>query len=131
MQEKKDNKSIIYIVSILLVIVGLFAFSYYQKNKPGKLDGFAQCLKDSGAQFYGAFWCPHCQTQKKLFGSSARLLPYTECSTPDGSAQTEVCKEAGIKGYPTWTFKNASTTSGEVSLDTLAENTSCELPKDN
>jgi hypothetical protein len=27
------------------------------------LDDFAKCIKDSGAMFYGAFWCPHCQVR--------------------------------------------------------------------
>ncbi|MEK6827042.1 MAG: hypothetical protein AABX99_00990, partial [Nanoarchaeota archaeon] len=58
---------------------------------PGKYDQFAQCLKDKGAVFYGAFWCSHCIAQKKLFGSSAKLLPYVECSTADASGQAQIC----------------------------------------
>jgi thiol-disulfide isomerase/thioredoxin len=98
---------------------------------PGKYDQFAQCLKDKGTIFYGAFWCPHCQAQKAEFGNSAKLLPYVECSTPDGQGQTQVCKDAGIVEYPTWQF-NASTTdriTGDVTLATLAEKTSCALPQ--
>ena len=95
---------------------------------PGKYDTFAQCLKDKGAIFYGAFWCPHCQAQKKMFGSSVKLLPYVECSTPDGSAQTKECKEKGIDGYPTWEFSDGSRLSGEIPLEQLAEKTSCPLP---
>ena len=26
----------------------------------------AQCLKDKGVIFYGAFWCPHCKKQVSL-----------------------------------------------------------------
>lgn len=96
---------------------------------PGKLDGFAQCLKDKGATFYGAFWCPHCQNQKKLFGSSAKLLPYVECSTPSGQSQTQICKDKNIEGYPTWEFADASRESGELSLTRLAEKTGCTLPE--
>jgi len=97
-------------------------------DKPGKLDAFATCIAESGATFYGAFWCPHCQNQKAMFGTSARLLPYVECSTPDGNSQLPVCNDAGVKGYPTWEFADGSRESGEVSLERLAEKTSCTLP---
>ena len=96
---------------------------------PGKYDEFAMCLKDKGAIFYGAFWCPHCQKQKKLFGSSAKLLPYVECSTPDGGAQTKICIDKDVKGYPTWEFADGSRLSGEVSLAQLVEKTACVLPQ--
>ncbi len=85
----------------------------------------AQCIKESGAVFYGAFWCPHCQEQKALFGSAVTLLPYTECSTLDGKDQTQVCKDAHIMSYPTWRFKDNSELLGAISLETLAEKTGC------
>ena len=96
---------------------------------PSQLDGFTQCLKDKGAIFYGAFWCIHCQNQKKLFGSSEKLLPYVECSTSDGSAQNQTCKDKKVEGYPTWEFADGTRLSGEIELEKLAEKTGCELPK--
>jgi len=100
---------------------------------PGKYDSFATCLKDKGATFYGAFWCPHCQAQKKLFGSSAKLLPYVECSTADGQGQTQICIDKNITSYPTWELADGTRLPTEneagVTLETLAAKTSCELPK--
>jgi hypothetical protein len=96
---------------------------------PGKYDAFATCLKDKGATFYGAFWCPHCQDQKKLFGSSVHLLPYVECSTPDASAQTQVCIDKKITSYPTWIFADGSILNGLIPLQQLADKTSCTLPQ--
>lgn len=96
---------------------------------PGKLDAFADCLKQNGATFYGAFWCPHCQSQKALFGKSAKRLPYLECSTPDGRGQTAVCKDKKIESYPTWEFKDGSRLNGEIPLAQLAEKTGCLLPQ--
>lgn len=63
----------------------------------------AEALGASGARFYGASWCPHCQDQKKLFGAAARYLPYVECS-PNGpkAPQAMECVGEDIKGYPTW-----------------------------
>ena len=117
------------------VIVILFIVWIAATNRgPGELDAFASCIKDSGAVFYGAFWCPHCNNQKSMFGKSAKLLPYVECSTPDGQGQLQVCKDKSITNYPTWDFPPvapASTTgrlTGEVKLETLAEKTGCPLP---
>ncbi len=120
--------SIIILIITIAVIGGLGYYINQQNSKPGELDGFAQCIKDKGTIFYGTFWCPHCQNQKKVFGRSARLLPYTECSTPDGKGQLSVCTEKGVKSYPTWVFADETTLTGEVELSVLAEKTGCELP---
>ena len=114
----------------LLVLAGIIGFSYFENTAPSNLDGFAQCLKDKGATFYGAFWCPHCQNQKKMFGRSAKLLPYVECSTPDGQGQLQVCIDKKVEGYPTWEFLDGSREGGEVPLEKLAEKTSCTLPQE-
>lgn len=60
-------------------------------------------LSDSGAKMYGAYWCPHCQEQKEMFGAAAWRLPYVECS-PDGQGrpQAPVCHSLNILSYPTW-----------------------------
>jgi len=120
-----------YIISgVVVLIVLLFGGYYYnQYRTPGKYDAFAQCLGDRGAIFYGAFWCPHCQNQKKMFGKSEKLLPYVECSTPNGQGQLQVCIDAGIQSYPTWEFSDGSRLNGEIPLQTLAEKTNCELSK--
>ena len=120
-------KKYVYILIGLVILAGI-VFLIVTPGKPGKYDSFAQCLTDKDAVFYGAFWCSHCQAQKKLFGSSQKLLPYVECSTADGSAQTEVCIDKNITGYPTWEFADGSRLNGEIALQTLAEKTSCQLP---
>jgi thiol-disulfide isomerase/thioredoxin len=118
-------------IAIAIVGVALLGWAILALNQQStKLDGFATCVKDSGATFYGAFWCPHCQAQKALFKKSARLLPYVECSQPDGKTQTQVCIDKGIKSYPTWYFQDGSVENGEVSLAKLAEKTGCVVPTD-
>jgi hypothetical protein len=112
--------------SVALIAILLWGFT--ASRGPGPPDTFAQCLADKGAIFYGAFWCSHCQNQKAMFGKSARLLPYVECSTPDGRGQLPLCTEKKIEGYPTWVFPDGSRESGEVSLARLAEKTGCTLP---
>jgi len=128
---KTNIKQIIIWVLVIGAFVGGMGYLLVKNSVPsgpGNLDAFAQCLKDKGATFYGAFWCPHCQAQKKLFGSSVKLLPYVECSTPDGSAQNQTCKDKKIEGYPTWEFSDGSRLNGEIPLETLAEKTGCVLP---
>jgi hypothetical protein len=124
---EKNNIIIILGAIALLVVGGIIAYSSSAPKGPGQYDEFAQCLKEKGATFYGAFWCPHCREQKRMFGSSAQYLNYVECSTPDGRGQTPVCKEKGITSYPTWIFADGATSSGTLSLDTLASRTGCVL----
>ncbi|OGG45280.1 hypothetical protein A2673_01685 [Candidatus Kaiserbacteria bacterium RIFCSPHIGHO2_01_FULL_50_13] len=112
----------------LLIILGVAA-SFYVKSKPGALDGFAQCLTEKSVTFYGAFWCPNCASQKRLFGRSAELLSYVECSTADSQGQLAVCKDAGIEQYPTWEFADASRLTGVQPLAVLAEKSGCILPQ--
>ena len=127
------NNKKIFILIVGLLVLGTIATVLLQSNNtppgPGKYDAFATCLKDKGSVFYGAFWCPHCQAEKKLFGSSAKLLPYVECSTADASAQTQACIDKKIESYPTWEFADGSRLTGEIPLQQLADKTSCPLPQ--
>lgn len=114
-----------------VVILGLIVWLIVTPGKAGKLDAFATCLKDQGVKFYGAFWCPHCQAQKALFGSSVKLLPYIECSNPDGQSQNALCNSLGIQSYPTWVFPSGTTTAtstGEQTLQDLSTKANCPLP---
>jgi len=126
--DKKTKKAVGWIVAVIAV-AGLAWFWIYWQQRPARLDEFARCLKDRGAIFYGAFWCPHCQNQKTMFGRSSRLLPYVECSTADGKSQLDICKEKRVEGYPTWEFTDGSREAGEVPLKRLSDKTGCELPK--
>ncbi|OGG53532.1 hypothetical protein A2851_03755 [Candidatus Kaiserbacteria bacterium RIFCSPHIGHO2_01_FULL_53_29] len=124
----KNGVVIFWLILIALIVAGVGA-SVFVKAAPSKLDGFAQCLKDKGVIFYGAFWCPHCQRTKAMFGSSAKLLPYVECSTPDGQGQTQICVDKKITSYPTWVFLNSTTTlTGERTLQELSSASGCPLP---
>ncbi len=125
----KDLKKWGIIAIIIIVLVALGYVWFVQASKPGKLDDFAKCLKDSGAKFYGAFWCPHCQDQKEAFGSSKKYLPYIECSTTDSNGQLKVCSDAKVEAYPTWEFKDGAREEGELSLQKLAEKTGCVIPQ--
>lgn len=123
------NKSTLFWGVIALLIVGGIGSSWYMKTLPGKYDHLAQCLGEKGAKFYGAFWCPHCNEQKKLFGNSEKLLPYVECSQPNGRDRTQICIDKNIEQYPTWEFADGSRLTGERQPAELAEKTGCAMPE--
>ena len=124
----KKIKILILILAVLAAVFAITAVVSMQEKNSGKFDEFAKCLSDKGAKFYGAFWCSHCQTQKAMFGSSKKYLPYTECSTPDTNGQLQACADQQIKTYPTWKFADGSVSEGTLSLNTLSEKTGCVLP---
>lgn len=127
---------IFFIIIGAIILIGIGAAIFTSKKSGTGTDGtaspkvaFAQCLKEKGVIFYGAFWCPHCQAQKKLFGKKAfDALNSVECSTADGKNQTQECKDAGISGYPTWHFADGSRKTGELTFAELAEQTTCPAP---
>lgn len=121
-----------YILLVVILVGGLVAVRHSTggaAKAPTDLDPFISCLADKGAKFYGAFWCPHCQAQKKALKNSPQIASvYVECSTPDTKSQTQVCIDKGITGYPTWEFADGSQADGEQTLEQLSEKTGCILP---
>ncbi len=114
---------------LLISILLIGGFVFLNAPKSTKWDGVAQCLTQKNVKFYGAFWCPHCQRQKQMFGDAAQYLPYVECSTADGNGQTDICKAKKIQTYPTWEFPDGSRITGETDPAILAKKVSCPVPK--
>ena len=85
------------------------------------LKALATHLQESGARFYGAYWCPACQEQKVLFTASAERLPYVEC-TPGGRGGPRAvdCVTQNIGEYPTWIIDGRRYT-GVVSVERLVQ----------
>lgn len=111
-------------IIVLVTVLGYGASTFYSPNT-GSDVVLAKCIADSGAKFYGAFWCSHCNDQKELFGSAAEYLPYIECSNTDRS-QKQVCAAAGIDAYPTWVFADGSRGNVLTKLE-LSRRTGCAL----
>jgi thiol-disulfide isomerase/thioredoxin len=117
------KRTILFIMLLAVVLlVGCSSVNY---------DTFAQCLTESGAVFYGAYWCPHCEDLKAEFGDSIQHVNYVECSLPNRGGQTEICEREGIESYPTW--KNAQgviqpPSSGMTWMQQLSFHTGCPLP---
>jgi glutaredoxin len=123
---KIKKKYLIAIATVIVVAVLYYAFSN-RPQPPGQYDDFAKCLTEKGATLYGAYWCPHCQNQKAMFGSSKKYLNYVECDPNGDNANPDLCKSNNITGYPTW-IVNGTHYEGEQSLEKLGSLTGCSLP---
>lgn len=90
----------------------------------------ADHLRTTGAKMYGAYWCPHCHEQKEAFGKEAfALVNYVECDPNGLNPQPELCREAGITGYPSWEIEG-KIYSGRQTLDELADASGYTGPRD-
>lgn len=117
------SKKFAYILLFLIfaALLGWLFISSLPKESL-RMDEFAQCLSQKGAVMYGAYWCPHCQAQKRLFGESFKYVNYVECTK-----ETKKCEDKKITGYPTWDFADGSRIEGEINLQDLSEKTSCQI----
>lgn len=92
------------------------------------LDDFAKCLTSKKAIMYGSFLCPHCDDQRKLFGSSFQYVTYVECSSRGSRQLTFPCVAAQIRYTPTWIFDAGDRLVGFQPLKNLSDKTGCKLP---
>lgn len=113
----------------IILVMGIVIVSGCAANNKGtsRYDDFAKCLTEQGAKFYGAYWCPHCENQKGMFGNSIDYVNYIECSLPNRAGQTEECRQAEIESYPTWEFQDGKRVSGVMSFEQLSQNSGCEI----
>ena len=125
-KSRKSRKKILFYSIALIIIGGLIYYGIYTSAQPGKYDDFAKCLTENNVKEYGAFWCPKCAEQKKLFGKSFKYVTYIECDARGDNAQPELCQRNGIRGYPTWQIGNEFI-QGVQTLETLSELTNCNL----
>ena len=111
---------------VILVLHGSYVMPQAEATGPEDpmIRALAEHLADKGVRFYGASWCPHCQEQKRLFGASARRLPYIECNLAGPNApQASACTSAGVQNYPTWIINGRAIAGQVLSLAELAEAT--------
>ena len=118
----KKKNLLVYTLGIAIFIIALFLL-FRQNETPASpnIEKLALCLKEKNVTMYGAYWCPHCQNQKKLFGSAFKDVPYVECTE-----DTTKCREMNIQNYPTWILEDGKRLVGEIPLDTLAKESSCQ-----
>jgi hypothetical protein len=116
-----------YVIIGIVILFAGFSVNAYVNSAEGKYDEFAKCLSENGVTMYGAYWCPHCNAQKQMFGNSWELVNYVECSLPEKAGQTQECTESKIKSYPTWEFQNGLRIEGEMPLEKISSLSGCKL----
>ena len=118
-------------IAIIVAVAALFAAAAYLGfvKRSSRYDALAKCTAAKGAKMYGAYWCPHCQEQEEAFGSSFKYVNYVECGVKGNvHVQSDACKQAQIKHYPTWEFADGSRFEGKQTFEFLSEKTGCSLP---
>ena len=122
-----QNSKNAYIYGVLILAIVVAALVFWSSRGPevnADVEKLAACLASKNITMYGADWCPHCQNEKKAFGSSFSKIPYVECP-----ADPQSCIDAGIKGYPTWIFPDGKRLEGEQGIQKLAEESGCSAEK--
>ena len=122
-RKRERNKQLFNYGILAVVFIALLYAAYVwwdANNTLGQHDALAKCLTAKGVVMHGTDWCPHCQEQKQLFGTSFKFVDYINCDL-----QPDVCKADGVDGYPTWTFPGGKNATGTQPLDILAERAGC------
>jgi len=115
------KKMMILITLIIFLVVIGCNNDYQQDDSSPENTALALCLTEHDVTMYGTEWCPHCQNQKKAFGSAFKEINYVDCDK-----DRNACEQAGVQGYPTWNI-NGQNYPGEQSLDKLAQLAGCEI----
>ncbi|MFA7243875.1 MAG: protein disulfide isomerase family protein [Patescibacteria group bacterium] len=128
-------------IAVIIVIIGLVILFYSNKKSSSEqansdnsgegnvagvttedqdfATGLAKYMTAQGMVMYGAYWCPHCKSQKEIFGDAFKYVDYVECDASGPDANPDECVAKGIEGYPTWIY-NGTKYSGDKSLQELA-----------
>lgn len=81
----------------------------------------ANHLNQVGARMYATYWCGYCRRQQEMFGPEAvQRLTIIECDPRGQNAQPQLCRQAGVSGFPTWEI-NGRQYPGMYPLERLAE----------
>ncbi len=108
----------------LITLTGTFGVYASQSKSIAVSQTYAgklvQHLNATGAKMYGAYWCPHCNEQKEIFGNAAKQIPYIECDPKGEKSQTQLCIDKKVKSFPTWEI-NGTTYEGRRNLNELAD----------
>jgi hypothetical protein len=111
-----------------LVVLAFAVTLLFANQRRHRYDDFARCLTEKGVKMYGLYWCEHCAQQEEMFGASFKYVPYVECGIKGQRGEQPVCKDAGVKLFPTWQFPDGQRHEGVLPLDSLSRRSGCSLP---
>ena len=123
-QSRQRHRRILAQMTIGMAVIGIAISSCSSSAQDAAADAhayqLAQHLTSQNVTMYGAYWCPHCESQKELFGDAVEVLNYVECDPQGENAQPQLCQDKSIQGYPTWEIDGVLYP-GTHSLKELAE----------
>lgn len=111
----------LFLISIIVLSACSSSSDYTSIKATPEVENLASCLTENGAVMYGTLWCPHCNEQKKLFGSAFENIVFVDCDK-----NTNACMDANVRAYPTWIINDTQYT-GTQQLYNLAKISGCEL----
>ena len=95
-----SNKFILTSLIIFIVTVGgsYIAHSSVRKATPvtKTMIELAKHLNSTNSSMYGSYTCPHCNTQKLMFGEAFKYINYVECNPGGENSNASLCNEKGI-----------------------------------
>jgi ribosomal protein S27E len=110
---------------LIFLIAGLYIFTNWFSILTGYFTGeseqakLAQCLRESGAEFYTSVSCADCEKQEELFGESFKLISSIDCGN-----NKELCPN--LREIPAW-YINKNVHYGLKALNELKELSGCTV----
>tara|TARA_Y100000310_G_scaffold345811_1_gene470324 strand:- start:9086 stop:9433 length:348 start_codon:yes stop_codon:yes gene_type:complete len=111
-----------------VILVGLMFGLYFVTDWFSKVTGYilgedererlANCLDESGAEFYSVWKCRDCENQIEIFGKSFDLIYEVGCGV-----EGEKC--ANVREFPAW-YINGEVYYGLKEIDELKELSGCD-----
>ncbi len=113
------NKNILTTIIIVVAVIGI-AYFIINRDTAVISQDLAKCIGEK-SEYYGQYGCPHCATQKEMFGDNFQFLNSVDCYYARA-----FCDEKNITATPTWII-NGQRVTGVQSKEKLAELTGCPL----
>eukprot|EP00039_Didymoeca_costata_P009600 m.127268 g.127268 ORF g.127268 m.127268 type:complete len:128 (-) comp14542_c0_seq1:2033-2416(-) len=110
-----------------LMLGGAQLYTAQNKVPEDPREKLAKCLSRRGFTLYGTSWCGWCQKQLDMFGDAQKLVPYRDCTGPDGKGWDPECRRLGIQVVPSWTTGDGRVLAGTQSLHDLAYLSKCAV----
>ncbi len=117
---------------VLVLFTVIIATACSAQYSTEQLDSFATCIAKTDTKVYGAFWCPNCARQKKLFKNGWNILVdkgvYVECDPRGENPQPDLCIEKKVEKYPAWEFGDEKDLIVQIfEINELAKLTGCTI----
>ena len=120
MNNKKLVTAGVAIIIVVIIVLAILILTQESGASEDEKQQLAQCLTEKGYSLAGTSWCPHCQDQKEMFGTSITFIDWHDCDE-----EPEYCEEKGINAYPSWISPLGTVSPGVKDFTFLREVSGC------